>query len=305
MRQLRKILVPVDFSPRSVSSLRYALRLAAHTGATVDILHCLDTDLDLPGMLAYRNCSPGHIASEINKRLRIIVDRQLNHFETQPTIGEVIVRIGTVRQLIRQTAEELESDLLVIGSGEATEGHHIWESTATAAIDYALCPVLVVPEVAHYKGWKHLCYAGSADQIDLEEIEQLVEQFSLAQPTVQCVHIRTKDAASQTNNFSALKDEYLQGQYDFNMTFHEQPDTTVESGLIRLSKGLEADCIVMPRPRRHGLASLLRHSYAREVARQSPTPLLVLPKEEEVPARKRARKAKTAQPTPNRTADAV
>jgi nucleotide-binding universal stress UspA family protein len=51
MREVEKILVPIDFSKESAKALRYALSLATDTTAELVALYVLDESTDLYGFI--------------------------------------------------------------------------------------------------------------------------------------------------------------------------------------------------------------------------------------------------------------
>ena len=146
---LKRILVPVDFSPLSKKALHYAKRLAQQFGADVNVLHVVEPEIPpvFDGyMMAPPTISNGSSASCAGQL------RALRNSVRSAGIGRVdsTVRCGLAAYEIVEAAKELDVDLIVI----ATHGYTGWKhfaigSTAERVVRAAPCPVLVVREKEH------------------------------------------------------------------------------------------------------------------------------------------------------------
>lgn len=146
---LKRILVPVDFSPLSKKALQYALRFAEEFHADVSLVHVIEPDVPpaFDGfMIAPPFVSNGTGASCMN-RLRTFVKPLPSMAGTRV---KSVVRCGVASIEIVDVAKELDVDLIVI----ATHGYTGWKhfaigSTAERVARAAPCPVLVVREKEH------------------------------------------------------------------------------------------------------------------------------------------------------------
>jgi universal stress protein A len=146
---LKRILVPIDFSPLSKKALQYALRFAEEFRAGITLLHVIEPDV-LPafdGLMIARPISPNGTHAKCATRLKLLASstaiRATNY--VQPT-----VRTGLPAHEIVEAAKEFDVDLIVI----ATHGYTGWKhfaigSTAERVARAAPCPVLVVREKEH------------------------------------------------------------------------------------------------------------------------------------------------------------
>lgn len=147
--QLKRILVPVDFSAPSQQALRYALRFAKQFHAQVTVLHVVEKTAvgsgfaDVPSRLDYADAQ----FADAEKNLRLFS-------ATPPTAGSppisTALRTGLPAHEIIEAAKECDADLIVI----ATHGFTGWKhfcigSTAERVVRAAPCPVFVVREKEH------------------------------------------------------------------------------------------------------------------------------------------------------------
>jgi nucleotide-binding universal stress UspA family protein len=146
---LKRILVPVDFSPLSKKALLYAARLAQQFNAEVTLFHVVEPEIP-PAFDGYMIAPPpisnGATASHAG-RMKTWVSSARNAGVER--IGSTI-RAGLAAFEIVEAAKELDVDLIVI----ATHGYKGWKhfaigSTAERVVRAAPCPVLVVREKEH------------------------------------------------------------------------------------------------------------------------------------------------------------
>lgn len=126
---MKRLLVPVDFTPRSRRALAYACALAAESGADVDVLHV----------------THGRGSTDIldaRADLEALVD-SVAHYGITPRLR---VDDGDAASVIVRTARDGSYDLIVM----ATRGHRglaelLLGSVAHEVITHAGCPVVTLP----------------------------------------------------------------------------------------------------------------------------------------------------------------
>lgn len=138
--KIENILVPTDFSPCSEQALDYALELAEKLGANVQLLHVI-------GIPSYGVPELG-VGITATMMDNLIADNQAALDElarTRKGIGQTLVRAGDARDVILQTAEELEADLIVMGThGRRGLSRALLGSVAEMIVRTSPVPVLTV-----------------------------------------------------------------------------------------------------------------------------------------------------------------
>ncbi|MFH1154780.1 MAG: universal stress protein [Pseudomonadota bacterium] len=164
---IKKILFATDLSETSRQALAYAVSLSNHYNAGITILHALEDSPGISAAIMY-HVGPEQWAEiqkrhEDNARARIIAKRKeddpamkealvkvyekaARDYENQSfTLEDIVVRKGNPVDLIIETAEDLNCDLIVLG----TQGHTLLAqmmigSTAKKVLKRSTIPVLVV-----------------------------------------------------------------------------------------------------------------------------------------------------------------
>ena len=145
---LKKILVPIDFSPMSKTAFRYSARFGEKFGCEIVLVHIIEPVTAIAGApLAvdiFPEAEEDTIAAEAELAcLATSSGNSGNSFTS-------VVRIGHAPNEITKAAKELDVDLIMI----ATHGYTSWRhlcigSTAERVVRTAPCPVLVVREKEH------------------------------------------------------------------------------------------------------------------------------------------------------------
>jgi nucleotide-binding universal stress UspA family protein len=146
--ELKKVLVPVDFSPCSRKALRYALAFARQFQARLTLLHVLPANyfigsefgpIDFP-------LPETELRQGAERELAAVAAREVG----AATPVETVVRQGQPVQEIVRFAGEAEIDLVILSThGRTGLKHVLMGSVAENVVRYAPCPVLVVREFEH------------------------------------------------------------------------------------------------------------------------------------------------------------
>jgi universal stress protein A len=146
---LKKILVPTDFSENSNKALRYAARLAQLNNSRLILFHAFE----LPELV---RSLPHDFSYESNEVLKKLFDSARERSEEKlvalsrsiqgtEIMIETSQRLGTPYEEIVNVARECEIDLIVIAThGYTGMKHFLLGSTAERVINVSPCPVLIV-----------------------------------------------------------------------------------------------------------------------------------------------------------------
>ena len=144
--QLRRILLPTDFSGCASYAMPYAAAIARATKAKIICVHVVEPIVPTVGYTGLAEPLP---IADVSEQLEDSAERELPKLaESEEYAGleieEVIVHGDPAAEIVR-VADERKVDLIVISShGRTGLGRIIFGSTAEAVVRHAGCPVLVV-----------------------------------------------------------------------------------------------------------------------------------------------------------------
>lgn len=146
---LKRILVPIDFSDHSKRALNYAIPFAEHFGASIDLIYVVEPTI-YPADFSFGQAGFPNVEEE----LRTSGANELESLIKKQIAGRVparkVIRTGKPFYEIIEYAREAGIDLIII----ATHGHSgmeqiLFGSTAEKVVRKAPCPVLVVRTGEH------------------------------------------------------------------------------------------------------------------------------------------------------------
>lgn len=142
---IRKILVPTDFSPTAQRAVFYAESLAQSYGAQLILLHVFPPPTPIYGQILSEALAQAAEVDRDKARARLgEVSAEIRR--TSKVEVETILSDGSPHQEICARAEELDIDLIVLGTHGYRGLEHLLHlgSTAERVVRHAACPVFVV-----------------------------------------------------------------------------------------------------------------------------------------------------------------
>jgi nucleotide-binding universal stress UspA family protein len=141
---LRRILVPLDFSDCSLHALDYALALAELFAAKLILLHVVEPAVYAENYLfaaPAMNETDQKLVEGGRERLAELSRKRIDHRAD----AETLVRMGHAHSEIPDTAKAVGADMIVLGThGYTGLKHVLLGSTAERVVRHAPCPVLTV-----------------------------------------------------------------------------------------------------------------------------------------------------------------
>jgi nucleotide-binding universal stress UspA family protein len=275
---LERILLPVDFSERSLGPARYAAALAGCFGAEITLLHVLEPMRYEFSTLEFG----GTVMNDLLTNRAEHVRAQLEAFLAEELAGARVTRVlleGDPAQKIVRYAHGEHMDLIVVSThGYGTFRRFILGSVTAKVLHDADCPVLTgvhleaAPAPASIALRTILCAVdlGPQSRKALIWAAQLASEFQGHLTVVHAVpalEITTQLAQSAKAELAKLCQE-----------LSPQPEVILESGdppkaVCRAAEHARADLLVIGRGSAAGIFGRLRtNAYA--IIRQSPCPVV-------------------------------
>ena len=141
---IKSILVPIDFSVHSKKALKYAVPLAAQSGASLRLIYVVEPTV-YPADLGFGQVVLPGVEDELRQKgaeeLAELIENEIG--DRVPASSTV--RTGTPSKEILAEAEERGVDLIVVAThGHSGVEHMLFGSTAERIVRKAHCPVLTV-----------------------------------------------------------------------------------------------------------------------------------------------------------------
>jgi nucleotide-binding universal stress UspA family protein len=148
---LKNVLVATDFGEAADAALTYGRTLAGAFGATLHVLHVVDTvSFTTLGAEAYASMTPD-LQEQVEEAARTQLDeRVMDSDGSGPPTRKALRRAQVPAAAITQYATDERIDLIVMGTrGRRGVAHLLMGSVAERVVRTASCPVLTVHHPEH------------------------------------------------------------------------------------------------------------------------------------------------------------
>jgi len=268
---IKKILVPVDFSPGSIAALRYAESFATFTRAVdVKVIHVFTPQVATGDALVVPP-----MGELMDQR-----DEAFGKFLKEIPATEGIVRKSEL--LLGFAAEKIidhskDFDLVIMGcTGEADLLEQVFGSIASAVSQNAECPVLLVPNRAMFKEYENILYASNNLSLSRRAVLQFRDFNELFHARVHFVHINDEEGQHEGKRESLFAPLFNNPDPDFPFEIREVTADTVQEGLVEYMQSKPIELAVMVTKQRGFWAGLFHSSDTKQMVMHPETPLLVL-----------------------------
>ena len=149
---IKKVLVPIDFSDYSKNSLRYAVNFAKQFNAEIYLIYVVEPVIYPPDFSMGQIAIPS-VNAEWDERAKVELDNLAKTEIPEGVNVKTILKNGKPFLEIIDTASEENIDLIIIAThGHTGMEHLLFGSTAEKVVRKAPCPVLTLREPI--KGYK-------------------------------------------------------------------------------------------------------------------------------------------------------
>lgn len=278
---MKRILVPVDFSPTSKKAFRYAVDIASKSGGTIVLFHLYTPGKPrVKGVFEDVRAYNQQMETNILKRLQRLKKKVLADTKEEVTVSTIVGHIPVVSNILR-FAESNQIDLIVMGTQGASGLKKITVgSTAVKVMKKSEIPVLLVPEKFDWKKPKKILFTTVISKSDNNVFPVISGIVNLYGAQVTFVNLRDPH---QLDGFKE-KEEFEMYSYSVqrifdhaNIQFRQLDTFSVAETMENLYKEIPYDLLVMGRRKLDFADRFLQKSFTKKMAYITTQPLLVIP----------------------------
>lgn len=290
-QQVKKILIPVDFSDYSIKACELGINYAYHAGAEVMIMHAyfspyFPSAIPMGDTLAYQ-VNEEESVQNVLKRVQIdmenictLINRKIQSGELPKVKYNYVLREGLPEEEILAYCKEYHPSLIVMGTrGKSQKDMDLIGSVTGEVIEVNKIPVLAIPENIRFNDLgdaKNIAFATSFNQRDLvafDEFMALVKGYD--------IHIHLFNISTSKDEWNEIRltgvREYFMKQYpDADITYTVLADGDLLLAVEKFVRDKQIDVIALSTHRRNILARMFNPSIARKMLFHTDTPLLVM-----------------------------
>lgn len=281
MVDIKKILVPTDFSPIAANAFQYAVWFAQKYNAAIQLLNIVypaTESIELPSMAAQITQDRVHLSKQqletfIEENLAIV--KQKHELPVLPVVTSDL-DIGYPVSLISTYAKREHFDLIIMGTkGAHNAVEQTFGSVTTATIAKSDCPVLAIPEEIDTQKIQSVAYATDLSEgtpLHIWEASKLLHPFA---PSFRVVHVQSKEAVERSLDIAKLE-HFFEDHSTLDIRCYNLKNEDVLEELDEFVENRVIDLLIMYKPKRSIFDRIFHRSITRKMALNTKVPLLVL-----------------------------
>jgi len=288
---LRRILVPVDFSPYSQTAAEMAVRMAARYASELMFFHAyylpiatgvLPIEVNFTGEL-FSGESLVAIQEKENSEFNRFLDglKEKMHKQELPRVKlHHTLKEGIPEEEILRFSKVFKPSILIMGTrGKSAKNIDYLGSVTAEVIDRSKIPVLAIPEkskLVRFEDIRNMAFIAQFNQKDLISFDKLMRMKGDADFQIHFLHV--SDKMDQWDEVSlAGMQSYLQNMYPkLRATYGIINGNEVFSSMEDYIRKYEIDAFAVTSHKRNIFASLFYPSMPNQMLFHTDTPMLVM-----------------------------
>jgi nucleotide-binding universal stress UspA family protein len=290
---VKKILIPVDFSDYSMKACEIGFKYADRIGAEIMLLHAYYT-MFIPASLSYLGIGSDNNRYDASRhtiynRVQTDMSNIVSDIDKKIAAGELpkvkynyIFREGLPEDEIIAYAKECRPTMIVMGTrGKNRKNIDLIGSVTAEIIELTRTPLLAIPENVPFDNLQdaeNIAFAISFNHHDLVAFDHFAKLMNGIIPKVHLFNISTSRNEWNEIRLTGTR-EYLQKHYpnmDFDFTVLDDGDLL--EAVEKFVRKKNIDAIALTTHKRSMITRIFNPSIARKMLFHSNTALLVIPK---------------------------
>ena len=270
---MNKILVPTDFSDQAENALKVAAMLAKTYNAEIYLLHMMEIPM--------QHTDPANAYSDIPETLffmklaqKRFADLMEQDYLQGITVHETVKADITFNE-IKDSCKELDIDFIVMGSHGATGLKEMFVgSNAEKVVRTSEVPVLVIKNEHNSFDVSDFVFASDFKNDNKDTYKQAVKFAEAFGSKIHLLLVITSTNFMTTYEAKSRINDFISGQKFDNYTITIHNDTTVEQGILNVSKDLNADLNEIGTQERQGIAHFFNGSISEDLVNHAKRPVI-------------------------------
>lgn len=273
---MKKILVPIDFSPTSEHASKLAARIAKLADSEVHILNMIEVPTGVIDMTSGSSFSIPESMLYIRKvRDNMLTFKERIFSEVENVLHAI--RFQSPIDGILSYSEKIEADMIIMGSrGHSRIQELLIGSNTEKVVRNSKIPVLVVKEDNENFIPRNIVFASSFKEGKDEALKKLLKLSKQFNNTIHLLKVNTPQNFENTNDCRNRIENFVKHLDIPNYTVNIYNDENIENGILNFSNEINSDMIALATHERSGLFHIFNRGITRSLAKNANRPVLTL-----------------------------
>lgn len=275
---LQPILVPVDFSGSTDTTLDHAVMLAKQMGLPIVLMHAIETHFsgfNLAELALHSDSRENAIYDLVEQRLK----KRIQQLETKGLQADFKIEFGSVHKTVAQVAADVNAAYIVVGAhGQSGFEEFLIGSNSFRLCATAPCPVITVQQnqEQHNQPYKKLVLPVDTSFYTRQKVKHAADLALAFGATVYVFGVSSEEDADSVHHVQIIVKqvmEYLQGR-NIKAESNEEYGANPTDATIVYAKAIHADLIAIMTEQEPSIQSLIMGEYAQQMINRSPVPVI-------------------------------
>lgn len=275
--QLKKILVPLDFSETGRLAMEHAAELAKRTKAELTIVHVMPLTpyyFEIPEPI-FLIGEQEEMRRTLNEKLK---DTAHELTEKHKLVPKTILLEGRVANNIIQAARDEKSDLVIMGTHGAKGFEELFiGSNAQKVVNLAPCPVITIQSHAKKTGFRNIVLPIDRSAHSREKVTIAAELASVYDAKIHLLGLL--EDTDEDHEYAKLQLVLDQVQaviekHELSFTRHTRKGSNLAETALRFGEGVKADLIIIMTDHESSLTGIFLGALAGQIVNHSRIPVM-------------------------------
>ena len=256
------VIVPVDFSLTSFNAANYAAKfLEGHEEVTLILYHSYAKEAELSSVTEQLEL----LKSTLAQGLKVKIET-LSHHEPDFIAG------------FEKAARHRSANLVIMGiRGKSSLSHVVFGSNTLKMVDTKACPVLIVPEHAHFTKMENVMLTSDfKDTVNSTPSGPIKDFLSLYKPQLHVVNVDKDHYISLTEKYEKEKQELRKLLDEYNPEFYFMRLYDIDEALNLFAEDRDIDLIIAVKKNHTFMEKLFKSSRTKKMTYHNKLPILVI-----------------------------
>lgn len=271
------ILVPVDFSPSTKTTVAHAAMLARKFQCNIVLMHAVETHFsgfNLAELALHSDSRENAIYQLVEERLR----KQVAQLEAEGIRAEFRVDFGSVHKTIATTASDINAAYIVVGThGQSGFEEFLIGSNTFRLCATAPCPVITVQDNQNpTTSYNTIVMPVDTSFYTRQKVKATAQLAKAFGATMHIFGVSVEEDAESMHHVRVIVKqiaEYL-AAHDIAYETNESFGRNITDASIIYAKAINADLISIMTEQEPSVQSLIMGEYAQQLINQSPIPVI-------------------------------
>lgn len=273
-KNMKKILVPTDFSNQAENALKLAAQIAHKNNCELHILHMLEIPSQMNDAITGGTAIPEIMLFLQKAKETLQYLKEKSYLKDINIIDSI--KLEKASQSILSYSKEEDIDLIIMGSsGVSGIEEFFLGSTTEKVVRLATTPVIIIKEEINNFNPSNIVFASDFSEEIKTPFKKVLDFANLFEAKLNLVTICTPNSFKTTAVANKIMKNFTDNFEMPNFSTHIYNDVNIEKGIIHFSKEINADIISLCTHGRTGLSHFFTGSISEDLANHASRPLIV------------------------------